>query len=139
MRVIWKRPDGFHGADPSDFKVVELDGHTTFWLHKSDRQWFPFRISGGWQESEATKRLNALINLLGSEKGVWTDAIVGIFNDTMNDDPEIFIKELKTWVGDLRNHLKGDTWEVDIMNQALQQVTDRLDEITEGFLAKSRG
>ena len=27
MHVIWKRPDGFHGADPSDFMVVNLGNH----------------------------------------------------------------------------------------------------------------
>jgi elongation factor P hydroxylase len=63
MFVVWKRPDGYHDATPSDFQIVEAGANARIWLHKSDREWYPFRISGGWQESDATRRLNGLVNL----------------------------------------------------------------------------
>ena len=134
MHVVWKRPDGFHGADPSDFMVVNVGSRAKIWLHKKDNSWFPFRIAGGWQESEATKRLNNLVNLLNKEDAAWVDSLVRIFNDTMGDDPARFIDDLTRWVADLRNHLKGDTWELDIMNHALAEVSDRLGSVREAFL-----
>jgi hypothetical protein len=137
MHVVWKRPDGFHGAVPTDFEVVELDNQTCFWLHKNDRDWFPFRISGGWQESEATKRLNNLINLLSKPNGDWLDALLSLYHNSMSDECTTFYSDLSTWVGDLRNHLKGDTWETDIMNQALAEVAAQLNLLRDDFLKKA--
>jgi hypothetical protein len=135
MHVVWKRPDGFHGADPADFIIVNVGTRAKIWLHKRDHSWFPFRIAGGWQESEATKRLNNLVNLLHHDDDQsWVDALVKIYNDTMGDEPERFIDDLGRWVNDLRNHLKGDTWELDIMGQALQEVASRLTGIRAAFL-----
>ena len=134
MHVIWKRPDGFHGADPADFVVVNLGNRSKLWLHKRDHSWFPFRIAGGWQESEATQRLNNLINLLPKDNATWVQMLAKTFNDTMGDEPERFIDELTRWIVDLRNHLKGDTWELDIMSHALSEVGERLQAVREPFL-----
>lgn len=126
MHVIWKRPDGFHDADPADFMVVNLGNRSKIWLHKRDHQWFPFRVAGGWQESEATQRLNKLVNLLPQDDAAWTTALLKLYNDSMGDDPARFIDDTSRWLVDLRNHLKGDTWELDIMSQALIEVETRL-------------
>lgn len=138
MHVIWKRPDGFHGADPSDFMVINLGNRSKIWLHKKDNSHFPFRIAGGWQETEATTRLNNLVNLLDKDDAAWKDALLRVFNDSMGDDGSRFIDELIRWVSDLRNHLKGDTWELDIMNQAMTEVSQRLQGIRDAFLKAAK-
>jgi len=129
FNVIWKRPDGFHGADPSDFKVVTLGNHLKLWVHCRDDVNFPFRISGGWQEEVATARLNKLVNLLGKQDEVWKAAVVKILDDTMGDNLSMHVAELIEWIEELRSHLKGDTWEVEIMGQALKDVTIQLEKI----------
>ena len=135
MHVIWKRPDGFHGADPSDFMVVNLGNHSKIWLHRTDVSHFPFRIAGGWQESEASARLNNLVNLLRQDEQAWRSALLRLFNDSMAEDPGTFIDDTRRWVADLRHHLKGDTWELEIMAQALSEVTARLDAVRATFIA----
>lgn len=134
MHVIWKRPDGFHGADPADFMVVELSGRSKLWLHKKDTSWFPFRIAGGWQEQESTQRLNLLVNLLNKDEKFWVDALLKIFDDTMGDDPSKFVEDIQKWLVDLKGHLKGDTWELEIMNQALSEVEHRVGKVKQGFI-----
>ena len=64
MHLIWKRPDGFHGASPTDFRVVDLGGRSRLWLHKVDRDQYPFRIAGGWEEKDGSVLLNNLIELI---------------------------------------------------------------------------
>jgi hypothetical protein len=134
MHVIWKRPDGFHGADPADFMVVELSGRSKLWLHKKDTSWFPFRIAGGWQEQESTQRLNLLVNLLHKDEKFWVDALLKIFDDTMGDDPSKFVEDIQKWLVDLKGHLKGDTWELEIMNQALSEVEHRVGNVKQRFI-----
>lgn len=138
MHVIWKRPDGFHGADPTDFMVVELSGSSKLWLHKKDTAWFPFRIAGGWQEQEATQRLNLLVNLLNQDDRAWVDALHKMFDDTMADDPSKFIEDVQSWLADLKEHLKGDTWELEIMAQALTDVALRVSRVKQKFITEAR-
>lgn len=137
MHVVWKRPDGFHGAEPNDFVSADVGGRSKIWLHKSDNKHFPFRVSGGWQESEATARLNNLINLVEKDDQTWVDSLLMIYNDSMKDEPEKFMREMVTWLGDLRNHLKGDTWEVDIMDQVLMTVAERLKAVSATFVKQA--
>ena len=138
MHVIWKRPDGFHGADPSDFMVVNLGNHSKLWLHKRDDTHFPFRIAGGWQESEASARLNTLVNLLAKDTNAWTNALTKMFHDQMGDDAAKFVDELSRWVSELRSHLKGDTWELDIMNQALTEVIERITSVRTAVIQETK-
>lgn len=128
MFVVWKRPDGYHDATPDDFKVITLANQARLWLHKSDRNWYPFRISGGWQESEATQRLNRLVNLLGDEPSEKIDNLKQDFHNSMSDDSGVFVAEQVEWLTELLGHLKGDTWEVEIMGQVLQEVADCIRE-----------
>lgn len=134
MHVIWKRPDGFHDADPADFMVVNLGNRSKIWLHKKDQDWFPFRVAGGWQESEATQRLNRLVNLLSQNDQAWIDALSRQMDDSMGDDAGRFLDDISRWLVDLRNHLKGDTWEIDIMSQALSEVNDRIAKVRDAVL-----
>ena len=69
--VIWKRPDGFHGAAPEDFVVVDIGGESRLWLHKTDHDNFPFRVSGTWQGEDLSKKVNKLVNLISKQKKEW--------------------------------------------------------------------
>jgi len=133
MNVVWKRPDGFHGATPADFVVVELGGHSRLWLHKKDHDQFPFRVSGGWEEDVATRRLNNLVNLLKEGPTAWRDFLVHTFNHSIQDNPDPFFAELVKWLQDLQQHLKGDKWEIEIMGQALSTVEQKLLEQQKAF------
>jgi hypothetical protein len=114
--------------------VVELSGRSKLWLHKKDTSWFPFRIAGGWQEQESTQRLNLLVNLLHKDERAWVDALLKIFDDTMGDDPSKFVEDIQKWLVDLRGHLKGDTWELEIMSQALAEVEHRVGNAKQSFI-----
>jgi hypothetical protein len=138
MHVIWKRPDGFHGASPSDFKVVELQGQSKLWLHKGDNQWFPFRISGGWQDEDATKKLNALVNLIGRENSEWLKLLEDQFGHSSAADAVSFYKETLIWLSELKNNLKGDTWEVEIMGAAISEIEQSLEACKKNFLNQAK-
>jgi len=134
MHVVWRRPDGFHGATPNDFKVVEIAGHSRIWLHKTDRDWFPFRISGGWQDDEATRRLNCLVNLVNEPDSEWVARLVKSFHHSVGDDPASFLSELETWLGELKTSLKGDKWEIEIMNETLIEIVSHIEKNRAEFL-----
>ncbi len=134
MHLIWKRPDGFHGAAPSDFSVLELGGHSRLWLHNKDKDQYPFRIAGGWEENIGTVRLNNMINLLPSGESEWLLFLNHSFDHSMKDDRKQFIDELIDWVQGLKSHVKGDTWEAEIMTQALGLTFDRLSQLRSGFI-----
>jgi hypothetical protein len=138
MFVVWKRPDGFHGAEPKDFKVVDIGENARLWLHKKDSDWFPFRISGGWQEQESTQRLNRLVNLIGKPTTKWVERLVHEFHHSMTDDGKKFFKETLDWLHLLGGHLKGDTWEVEIMTHAIGEVISRVKDAEKPFLVKAK-
>ena len=138
MFVVWKRPDGFHGATPTDFYVVELGGHT-LWLHKKDTDHYPFRISGGWREADQTKRLNNLVNLLGSGDDAWLDYLVSVYENSMGDEASPFFEETISWLNGLKDNLKGDNWEVDAMAHAISALATRLQSLQAAFLKRVRG
>jgi hypothetical protein len=135
MHVVWKRPDGFHGASPADFKVVELPGHSRIWLHKSDTEWFPFRISGGWQDEDATKKLNTLVNLIGRPSADWLRLLEDQNAHSRAVDAAAFYKETAIWLSELKNNLKGDTWEIEIMSEAISEVERGLQGCKQDFLS----
>jgi hypothetical protein len=138
MNIIWKRPDGFHGASPADFVVIELGGHSNLWLHKADRDSFPFRVSGGWEEEGVTSKLNNLVNLLRSDLNEWVTYLTKAYHQSMMDDSQDFYDELEDWVSDLKKYLKGDKWEIEIMAQALDMVKAKLKDARTGFLSKAK-
>ena len=136
MFVVWKRPDGFRGAEPKDFKVIDIGGQARLWLHKKDKTWFPFRISGGWQEQEATQRLNILVNLIGKPNSQWIKRLVYEFSHSMSDDGKKFFQETVAWLESLSGALKGDTWEIEIMAHAISDVQKRVLDSKKAFLLK---
>lgn len=133
MHVIWKRPDGFHGAVPSDFFVVEIAGQMRIWLHKSEHEWFPFQISGGWQDALSTRKLNLLVNLLAADYTAWITHLLKIFRDSMTEDPAVFFDETTTWLDKAVFNLKGDVWEVEIMEKIIAEIRSRLISARKSF------
>ena len=137
MKVIWKRPDGFHGASPSDYEVVQVANNSKIWLHKQDNLNFPFRVSGGWQDEDATKKLNQLVNLLNKGKEVWLEHLIGGFFNSKSESAEKYIEKLAMWLGDLRNSLKGDQWETTIMSEVISEVQQKTQSYRSEFIEKA--
>ena len=137
LKVIWKRPDGFHGAEPDDFYSIEL-GHSKLWLHKHDTDEFPFRVSGDWEEQEASKKLNNLINNMSGQQSDMIDYLTNEYAHSNLGEPSKFLEDTKAWVHTLRSSLKGDTWELDIMSSAFDALSERLESITAKFLERAK-
>ena len=126
MKVIWKRPDGFLTAEPKDFRVYDLSSGTRIWLHKEDLENFPFRVSGGWDDEHLTRRLNILVNLLGKEGSVWQKELNRLFHDSQAESTKAFIADMKKWFAELKASMKGDTWELEIIKETLEDVESQL-------------
>lgn len=126
MHIIWKRPDGFQNAQPTDFRRVELSNGAQLWLHATEKDWYPFQVSGDWSGQEHTKRLNRLVNVLGHESIPWEEFLNRV---TPHTEP-LSLAELAQnsihWIEGLKSSLRGDTWEIEIIDCALNDVTLRL-------------
>jgi hypothetical protein len=133
MKVIWKRPDGFHEASPSDYLVVEVSEHSRIWLHKRDQENYPFRVSGGWQDEEASHKLNRLVNLITKSREEWARYLTELFNHSTTDSPQNFLKREAEWIDELTKNLKGDTWELEIMGETLKEIKRKLELIADKF------
>jgi hypothetical protein len=96
---------------------------------------FPFRIAGGWQEREATQKLNQLVNLINSPPDEWAKHLAYVFDHSMHDDPTKFFDETLTSVQQLKPHLKGDTWETEIMSHVLDEIAVQMSTSKGKFLA----
>ncbi|MFK7872729.1 MAG: hypothetical protein AB8C84_06090 [Oligoflexales bacterium] len=128
-KIIWKRPDGFHGASPEDYRTFELNNGTKLWLHRSDKENYPFRIAGGWQDEVSSKRINTLLNLLGAEKSDWKNTLNSDYQQSGLEHFSEYIESTLKWIDSLQQKLKGDTWEQDIMASALTEVCNSLKEL----------
>lgn len=123
IKVIWKRPDGFHGAKPSDFIVIELKTHSSrIWLHHIDHENFPFRVSGGWQEEAQTRKLNQMVNLLKADQKEVSRFFEASFENSQFEDKKTYVSDLVSWLSHLKSHLKGDTWELAVMNDVFDEL-----------------
>ncbi|RZA10861.1 MAG: hypothetical protein EOP10_34055 [Proteobacteria bacterium] len=134
MNLTWKRPDGFHGASPADFRVVDLGGRSRIWLHKADRDQYPFRIAGGWEEKDSSVLLNNLINLLESDDKAWLDYLERAMDFSIKEDRTVYIHDLLSWLTELQQHVKGDTWETEILREALSVLSERIVVLKERFV-----
>lgn len=134
MHVTWRRPDGFHNSAPADYAVVCIDENTRIWVHSSERDYYPFRISGGWQEEEATRRLNQFVNLLAAPDKDWLHHISKAFDDSMNDKADKFYDDLIAWFDELAAKIKGDKWEVEIVGKVIAAIKARLVKSKPNFI-----
>jgi hypothetical protein len=125
MHVVWKRPDGFVGAEPSDFFTLAVGEHSKLWLHKENIDTFPFRISGGWQDDDSHK-LNNLINLLAKSETEFNEYVKNQFDNSLKDSHDEFFEEINKWLTELSENLKGDTWEVEIMTETFNHLKEKV-------------
>ncbi len=49
-----------------------------------------------------------------------------------------FLQEQIKWLHDLKNHLKGDTWEVEIMGQVIAEVSHQVIAAEKQFLQSQK-
>lgn len=128
MHIIWKRPDGFQNAQPTDFRRVALSNGAQLWLHNHETDWYPFQVSGDWAGQEQTARLNRLVNLLGAPDSQWKEFLERYHDNDLgsNSDLPSTSKFLKAWLEDILANLKGNTWEVEIMRCALVDIQKKL-------------
>jgi hypothetical protein len=138
MKVIWKRPDGFHGADPSDYYVVQVAHNAKIWLHKTDSENFPFRISGGWQDEVSTVKLNKLVNLIGQDEAAWLSYLLHDYHNSEAASSESYLQELEDWLSVLGENLKGDNWALMIMQEVLQDLQATLTVLAAKFKQKAK-
>ena len=134
MHLVWKRPDGYLGAKPSDFYVCELADHSNLWLHKEDKDQYPFRVSGGWEDRDLSVNLNNLVNLIPTDDENWLSHLNSCFDHSMEDSKLDFITTTLKWLGELESVAKGDTWEVEILEKAVVVVIARINKIKNEFL-----
>ena len=126
MHVIWKRPDGYLSASPQDFRVVEVGNSGRLWLHRTDRERFPFQVSGGWQDAESTQRLNQLVNLFGIDDKEGFIILNKLLDHSRLEDLKTFVEDEIKWITTLKPCLKGDTWEVEILANVFDELTKKL-------------
>lgn len=134
MKLIWKRPDGFHDADPADYQVADLGARARLWLHKNNQDQYPFRIAGGWEERESSIRLNNLVNLANASAESWVEKLKHDYDHSMSDDKERYLGGLLDWLSELEAAAKGDTWEVEILQQAMKFIKTRVQSVKDQFL-----
>lgn len=132
MHVIWKRPDGFQNALPEDFRRVALSNGTQLWLHRSEKDWYPFQVSGDWSGQLDTKRLNQLVNLIDASSSVWRGFFEHMLDhqiDTQENNSlaRIAQKNLE-WLQTFEKSIKGHTWEIEIVRCALHDVMQKIEE-----------
>lgn len=130
MHVIWKRPDGFQNALPSDFRRISLSNGANLWLHHHEIDWYPFQVSGDWEGQDQTRRLNRLVNLLDAPDSLWKTFLEELSDDDLNLKEEhsftATAQVLISWVSELERTAKGHTWEVEIVKCALRDVLKKL-------------
>lgn len=130
MHVIWKRPDGFQNALPEDFRRVSLSNGAHLWLHRHELDWYPFQVSGDWSGERDTKRLNHLVNMLDASETAWKSFLEHSLDDELGQKAEASLahiaKEHVEWLEHLNQSIKGQTWEVEIIRCALQDVCQKI-------------
>jgi hypothetical protein len=133
LHLIWKRPDGFLGAMPEDFRKIPLSNGSQIWLHCKEQDWYPFQVNGDWASQEDTVKLNRLVNLLDSEESVFERLLERMYDDSVTEklaqkDRSVpnFRSEIKEWLFSLLGACKGNTWEVEIMKCALSDVIAKI-------------
>lgn len=132
MHIIWKRPDGFQNAEPQDFRRISLRNGTQLWLHKHELDWYPFQVSGDWAGQDQTVRLNRLVNLLDASESAWQNFLEHFYDDELRPEGNVQAASvgLSRWIDTLKSSVKGHSWEIEIIQCALNDVQFRLGSFT---------
>jgi hypothetical protein len=132
MHIIWKRPDGFQNAQPEDFRRVPLSNGAQLWLHRHELDWYPFQVSGDWAGQDQTVRLNRLVNLVDATDSAWIHFLEHYSDDelaptehSVSGSYDLIVR----WIEELKDALKGNTWEVEIMGCALADIQERVKKV----------
>jgi hypothetical protein len=128
MHVIWRRPDGFHNARPCDYVLQLVAKNSYLWLHKVDKDYYPFRVSGGWQDESATKELNRLVNLLSEHYDSWLKWFELSFCESSYNSFDDYINNHNKWLDELLCNLRGDKWEAQIMKDTINDIKKKISE-----------
>ena len=135
MNVIWKRPDGFIGSVPSDFRVLNINDQCSIWIHKEDVESFPFRLAGGWKHSDDSKKINQLVNALDKEDGSFEGLLKHFFDHSISSDkPGEYLDKTIEWLNELKNLAKGSTWEIEIMTNVFDALIHKIEKNRGVFL-----
>lgn len=128
MHIIWKRPDGFQNAVPEDFRRVQLSNGAQLWLHRHELDWYPFQVSGDWAGQDQTARLNRLVNLLDAPESSWTGFLEHFHDDDLGKGGDLVAaaRSLREWLEELKSSVKGNTWEVEIIQCAFTDLQTRV-------------
>lgn len=135
MSVIWKRPDGSQNANPEDFRRVQLSSGDKIWVHKDalhadTKDWYPFQLGGDWSREAETKELNRFVNMLDASDESWKSVLMHINDDDMDPQGRLNVSEVAQnkykWVESLEGEIKGDTWELNIIQATLKDIKARL-------------
>ena len=141
MSVIWKRPDGSQNADPENFRRIKLSSGDKIWVHKDqlhsenkvesvEKEWYPFQLGGDWSREEETRRLNRYVNMLDAPDEAWVSVLKNIGEDDMDPQSSRNIASAAqveyNWIESLERDIKGDKWEVCIIQTTLNDIKQRL-------------
>lgn len=135
MSVIWKRPDGSQNANPENFRCVQLSSGDKIWVHKdelhsNEHAWYPFQLGGDWSREEETKSLNKFVNMLDASDESWKSLLMHINDDDMDPQGRLNVAEVARnkfkWIESLESEVKGDTWEISIIQCTLKDIKTRL-------------
>lgn len=138
LKVIWKRPDGFHNASPEDYRIVQLESGAKLWLHRENVDWYPFRVSGGWADEELTRKLNRLTNLLDHDDEKFVSMLTDDFFNSEAGEADQYAAELLSFISKVSENLKGDTWEVDIMSEAIEMLQSKIEGVKHTFITRTK-
>ena len=58
-----------------------------------------------------------------------------LYDHSMSDDREKYVANIISWLEELSKCAKGDTWEVEIMQQAVNYTKNRVEKAKDKFLA----
>jgi hypothetical protein len=78
------------------------------------------------------------VNLIGKPSASWVKHLVNEFHHSMSDDGKKFFSETVTWLESLLSNLKGDTWEVEIMSHAINEVCNRVKDTQVPFMTQAK-
>jgi hypothetical protein len=59
------------------------------------------------------------------------------YDHSMKDDRKAFVDEMTVWLRDLTSCVKGDTWETEILQQALRLTVDKISALRDSFIKQT--
>jgi hypothetical protein len=67
---------------------------------------------------------------------MWVEYLSNSYSHSMKDNPLEYFDSIVNWLTSLKSHIKGDTWEVEIIERAIDCTLRRLQEAKDAFLRR---